>query len=147
VRASVPKFVGVSVSRPKRKKRAKRVKFLNFFRFWLPFLMFFRLFVSLFTKKRKFFFTPVRRKSQSLSFASRASEYTHTHKRPSSWYVLRRRYTDDDASVVLCILFVFVAFISLSLSLLSRVIEDFLINRERESTDFFFASSPSIFKM
>jgi len=29
---------------------------------------------------------------------------------------------------------------SLSLSLLSRVIEDFLTNRERESTDFFFDS-------
>jgi len=30
--------------------------------------------------------------------------------------------------------------LSLSLSLLSRVIEDFLINRGRESTDFFFGS-------
>ncbi len=87
---NVPKFVGVSVS--KAQKESKKSKIFEFFRFWLPFLMFFRLFKSLSSqKKENFSFTPVRRKSQSLSFASRASEYIHTHKRPSSWYVLRRR--------------------------------------------------------
>jgi hypothetical protein len=75
VRASVPKFVGVSVSCPKRKKSAKRANFLNFSFLAAIFDVFSSLRLSL-TKKRKFFFTPVRRKSQSLSFASRASEYT-----------------------------------------------------------------------
>ena len=63
---------------PKRKKRAKRAKFLNFFRFWLPFLCFFVSSSLSSQKKENFSFTPVRRKSQPLSFASRASEYTHT---------------------------------------------------------------------
>ena len=64
----------------KAQKKSKKSKIFEFFRFWLPFLMFFRLFVSLFfTKKRKFFFySREDSKSQSLSFASRASEYTHT---------------------------------------------------------------------
>ena len=143
-----PNFVGVSVSCPKRKKRAKRAKFLNFFVFGCHFC-FFRLFVSLFTKKRKFFFYSSKKKiSTSFVCFARLWIYTHIKDHHHGKFCDDDDRKDDDAIVVLCILFVFVAFISLSLSLFFLAwLKIFFTNRERESTDFFFASSPSIFKM
>ena len=132
--------------RAQKKKRKKRAKFfLNFFRFWLPFLFFSSLLVSLFTKKRKFFSLQKRRLKISILFRLlRAPLNTHAHKRPSSsWYVLRRRREKRRRCDCCCSLYSFrfcCVHLSLSLSLLSRVIEDFLTNRERESTDFFFDS-------
>ena len=114
-----PNFVGVSVSCPKRKKRAKRAKFLNFFVFGCHFC-FFRLFVSLFTKKRKFFFYSSKKKiSTSFVCFARLWIYTHIKDHHHGKFCDDDDRKDDDAIVVLCILFVFVAFISLSLSLSS----------------------------
>lgn len=124
----------------KAQKKSKKSKILNFFVFGCHFC-FFRLFVSLFTKKRKFFFYSSKKKiSTSFVCFARLWIYTHIKDHHHGKFCDDDDRKDDDAIVVLCILFVFVAFISLSLSLLSRVIEDFLTNRERESTDFFFDS-------
>jgi hypothetical protein len=90
--------------------------------------MFFRVSLVSLHKKKKIFRTP-EDSSQSLSFALRSSEYTHIKDHHGAF--CDDDDIDDDAIVVLFILFVFVVFISLSLSLLSRVIEDFLQSGKR----------------
>ena len=76
--------------------------------------MFFRLSLVSLHKKKKIFRTP-EDSSQSLSFALRSSEYTHIKDHHGAF--CDDDDMGDDAIVVLFILFVFVAFISLSLSL------------------------------
>ena len=118
------------VQSAKKKSKRRRAKFfLNFFSFLASaiFVFFVSLRLSLHKKKEKIFLTP--EKNTHIKDHHHHGTFCDDDERK-----------DDDAIVVLCILFVFVAFISLSLSLLSRVIEDFLTNRGRESTDFFFDS-------
>jgi hypothetical protein len=71
----------------------------------------------------------------------RASEYTRVKDHHGAFC------DDDDIDELMQLLFflfffVFVALISLSLSLLSRVKMKIFLNRERESTDFFFGFVP-----
>ena len=100
-------------------------------------------------KKKKIFLLLQKTQNLNLFRLLRAPLNTHTHIKDHH----HGKFCDDDdkkTTMQVLLFFLFFSFLlrsSLSLSLLSRVIEDFLINRGRESTDFFFASSPSIFKM
>ena len=140
---SVPCVSGLRVQSAKKEQKESKI-FLNFFVFLLPFFCFFVSFVSPHKKKKKFSYsTKKRRRNLDLFHLLCAPLNTHAHKRPSSsWYVLRRR-REKRRRCDCCSLYSFrfcCVHLSLSLSLLSRVIEDFLTNRGRESTDFFFDS-------
>ena len=90
-----------------------------------------------------------KKRELSLSFAFCAPLNTHTHIKDHHGAFCDDDDDDDvdDAIVVLFIVFVFDAFISLSLSLLSRVIDwMFLHVGEESQRTFSSASSPSIFK-